>query len=163
MAVRRSKKNVAVKGEPAPEKKAPEDKVTALRSALRAAPKKRSKRSRSPLKAAVAQLLPDLLAFRAKGYNGVELAEIMREHGFVITARTLTRYIGELRSVTPRKKKAAAAKAEPKTESTTSRMQKREQEEKAIEPHPSFFSAKPLSPVKRSVKDILGHRFDDDV
>ncbi len=43
------------------------NKVAALRSALRSAPPKKGIHSRSPLKAAVTQLLPDLLAFRAKG------------------------------------------------------------------------------------------------
>lgn len=161
-AGRRSKESPAVKGEAAPPKKPPEDKVLALRSALRAAPKKRARRSRSPLKAAVVQLLPDLLAFRSKGYSGVELAEIMGEHGFVITARTLTKYIAELRSDRTRKKKTASVKAEPKTATATSRLQKPD-EESAIAQRPSFFVAKPLAPTRRSAKEVLGHRFDDDV
>ena len=85
------------------------DKVSALRSALRSAPPKKGARSRSPLKAAVAQLLPDLLAFRAKGYTSAELAEIMRSNGFVIAARTLNKYINEARArpANRRKKKIA--------------------------------------------------------
>lgn len=165
-AKRRPKESVALKGEAAPAKKASDDKgsaldkVSALRSALRSAPKKRARRSRGPLKAAVAQLLPDLLAFRAKGYSGVELAEIMREHGFAITARTLTKYIAELRSDRVRKKKAAPVKAEPKTATVSSRPQPAK-EERAIAPRPSFFVAKPLAAPRRSATEVLGHRFDD--
>ena len=52
-------------------------KVSALRSALRSAPRKKGTRSRSPLKAAVVQLLPDLLAFRAKGeHAGAESSKM---------------------------------------------------------------------------------------
>ncbi len=94
------------------------DKMSALRSALRSAPRKKGARSRSPLKAAVAQLLPDLLAFRAKGYTSAELAEIMRSNGFVIAAGTLNKYINEARAspVNRRKKKmASVAAAESKT------------------------------------------------
>ena len=51
--------------------------VSALRSALRSAPRKKGTRSRSPLKAAVVQLLPDLLAFRAKGeHAGAESSKM---------------------------------------------------------------------------------------
>ena len=147
----------------APAKKPPEDKVSALRSALRAAPKKRARVSRSPLKAAVAQLLPDLLAFRAKGYSGAELAEVMREHGFVISARTLTKYLAELRA-RPRKtlkKRAAAAKTEPKTTAALTDAPK-PSARNAIAAPPARFAAKPIALQRRNAKEVLGHRFDDD-
>ena len=89
----------------------PTDKVSALRSALRSAPPRENARSRSPLKAAVVQLLPDLLAFRAKGYTSAELAEIMRENGFTIAAATLTKYINEARAQTTHRRKNKAVVA----------------------------------------------------
>jgi hypothetical protein len=164
-----SEESDVMKGKAAPAKKTPEDKVTALRSVLRAAPKKRAKRSRSPLKAAVALLLPDLLAFRAKGYSGVELAEIMREHGFILTARTLTRYIAELRPERTRKRKAAPLEDEAKAKAVKFQPQE-PKEESATPARSSFFVAKPLAPlraplapIRKSAKEVLGHRFDDDV
>ena len=66
-----------MKTKPAVRNKPPDDRVSALRSALRSAPRKVGGRSRSPLRAAVAQLLPDLLAFRAKGYSDAELAGVI--------------------------------------------------------------------------------------
>jgi hypothetical protein len=142
-----------------PAKKPPEDKVLALRSALRAAPKKRAGVSRSPMKAAVAQLRPDLLAYRAKGYTGAELAEVMREHGFSISARTLLKYLAEL---APRKavkkKRPPPPEPEPKTVSTPARMDRRP------EPRRSFpFAAPAPAPQRRKASDVLGHRFDEDV
>jgi hypothetical protein len=140
------------------------DKVSALRSALRSAPRKKGARSRSPLKAAVAQLLPDLLAFRAKGYTSVELAEIMRSNGFVIAARTLNKYINEARArpANRRKKKIApVAAAEPKT--TVKSGSRTADAAKTMATPPSLLATKPPAQARRAAKDILGHRFDDDV
>ena len=96
------------------------DKVSALRSALRSAPPKKGAGFRSPLKAAIAQLLPDLLAFRGKGYTSTELAEVMRGKGFVIAARTLNKYINETRArPTNRHKKKIAPVAAAESKTTT--------------------------------------------
>jgi len=162
-AVKQSKDSDAAKNNPPPAKKPPDDKVLALRSALRSAPRKRVKAPRSPLKAAVAQVLPDLLAFRAKGYSGAELATVMREHGFVISARTLTRYIAELRAGPPKRDKKKTPPAKPKTEAAP---QAERVAPKALTPtlsaqRPPVFVPKPL--LRRKANDILGHRFDDDV
>ncbi|MBM3578996.1 MAG: hypothetical protein FJX40_15470 [Alphaproteobacteria bacterium] len=140
------------------------DNVSALRSALRSAPPKKCARSRSPLKAAVAQLLPDLLAFRAKGYTSVELAEIMRSNGFVIAARTLNKYINEARArpANRRKKKIApVAAAESKT--TVKSGSRTADAAKTMATPPSLLATKPPAQARRAAKDILGHRFDDDV
>ncbi|HMK90177.1 MAG TPA: hypothetical protein VK446_11170 [Methylocystis sp.] len=139
---------------------ASDEKMSALRTALRSAPRKRAKQTRSPLKAAVAQLLPDLLAFRAKGYSGAELATVMREHGFVIAARTLTKYIAELRPSSARKPKRAAV--EPQAKPATAPAPALQVAPRANASAPlAHFAAKPLA--RRKASDLLGHRFDDDV
>lgn len=136
------------------------DKVSALRSALRSAPPKEEGRLRGSLKAAVTQVLPDLLAFRAKGYNDAELASIMRDHGFVIAARTLKNYINEARahSSHARKKKAGTA---TKSKTATSKSGAKATQPMAL--RPSQLATKPLAQPRRAAKDVLGHRFDDDV
>jgi hypothetical protein len=145
-----------------PAKKPPEDKVLALRSALRAAPKKRAATPRSPLKAAVAQLRPDLLAFRAKGYSGAELAEVMREHGFEISARTLMKYMAELAPRRPAKKKKpppAPPARETKAAPPPRAAQRAEPARASL-----FVAAAPSMPMRRrQASDVLGHRFDEDV
>ncbi|PPD10216.1 MAG: hypothetical protein CTY36_00545 [Methylocystis sp.] len=141
------------------------DKVSALRSALRSAPPKKGARSRSPLKAAVAQLLPDLLAFRAKGYTSAELAEIMRGNGFVIAARTLNKYISEARArpASRRKKKmASVAAAESKTTTVKSGSRTADAARTMATP-PSLLATKPPAQARKAARDVLGHRFDDDV
>lgn len=140
------------------------DKVSALRSALRSAPAKKGARSRSPLKAAVAQLLPDLIAFRAKGYTSVELAEIMRSNGFVIAARTLNKYINEARArpANRRKKKIASVAANSKTTTVKSGSRTADAARTMATP-PSLLATKPPAQARRAAKDVLGHRFDDDV
>jgi hypothetical protein len=148
-----------------PAKKPPEDKVLALRSALRAAPKKRAAIPRSPLKAAVAQLRPDLLAFRAKGYSGAELAEVMREHGFEISARTLMKYMTELAPRRPAKKKKPPP-APPARETKAAPPPPPPRAAQRAEPARSslFVAATPSMPMRRrQASDILGHRFDEDV
>ncbi|QGM45712.1 hypothetical protein [Methylocystis heyeri] len=149
-----------------PAKKPPEDKVLALRSALRAAPKKRAATPRSPLKAAVAQLRSDLLAFRAKGYSGAELAEVMREHGFEISARTLMKYMAEFAPRRPVKKKKpppAPTARETKAASApapTPRVTQRAEPARAS----LLIAAPPSMPMRRrQASDVLGHRFDEDV
>lgn len=140
------------------------DKVSALRSALRSAPRKKGARSRGPLKAAVAQLLPDLLAFRAKGYTSVELVEIMRSNGFVIAARTLNKYINDARarSASRRKKKMSPVAAKSKTTTVKSGSRTADAARTMAAP-PSLLATKPLAQARRAAKDVLGHRFDDDV
>ena len=146
-------------------------KISALRSALRSAPPKKGVRSRSPLRAAVAQLLPDLIALRAKGYNGEELAGIMRDNGFVISVRTLNKYINEARAGSSRKRKKKAPPVAPKrtTAAQTPKIPaiaprpKAEQRAKPIAVPPSLLATKPLAQTKRSAKEVLGHRFDDDL
>jgi len=140
------------------------DKVSALRSALRSAPRKKAAHARSPLKAAVAQLLSDLLAFRAKGYTGVELAEIMRDNGFAIAAGTLNRYINEARgrSGKARKKKAAPAVGDQEPTKVTAGPRKADAARTMATP-PSLLATKPLAQTRKAAKDVLGHRFDDDV
>ena len=93
--------------------KPPDEKVSALRLALRSAPRKVGGRSRSPLQVAVAQLLPDLLAFRAKGYSDAELAGVMRDNGFVIAASTLRKYLNEARGRSGKARKKKAEKVAP--------------------------------------------------
>lgn len=140
-----------------------DDKVSALRSALRSAPPKRRGPAHGSLKAAVMQLLPDLLAFRAKGYSDAELADIMRDNGFRIAASTLKKYIGSARTESgkARKKKPAPVKSKariykpnpangPEGERSAGR--------------PSLPAPKPSAPNRKAVaKDVLGHRFDEDV
>jgi hypothetical protein len=141
----------------------PIDNVSALRSALRSAPPRKSARSRSPLKAAVAQLLPDLLAFRAKGYTSAELAEIMRENGFTIAAATLSKYINEARAqTTKRRKNKAVVAREAKATTADSGLRAADAPTKMATP-PSLLSTKPLAQNRRAAKDVLGHRFDYDV
>ncbi len=140
------------------------DKVSALRSALRSAPLKKGARSRSPLKAAVAQLLPDLLAFRAKGYTSVELAEIMRSNGFVIAARTLNKYINEARARPESRRKGKISSVAAKSKTTTVKSGSRTADAaKTMATPPSLLATKPPAQARRAAKDILGHRFDDDV
>ncbi|MEK8095405.1 hypothetical protein WOC76_23380 [Methylocystis sp. IM3] len=141
----------------------PLDKVSALRSALRSAPPRKSMRSRSPLKAAVAQLLPDLLAFRAKGYTSAELAEIMRENGFTIAAATLAKYINEARArTTNRRKNKTVVATEAKATAVNSGSGAADATTKIAAP-PSLLSTKPLAQNRKAAKDVLGHRFDYDV
>ena len=141
----------------------PTDKVSALRSALRSAPPRKRARSRSLLKAAVAQLLPDLLAFRAKGYTSAELAEIMRENGFTIAAATLNKYINEARAqTTHRRKNKAVIATEAKATTVNSGSRTADATTKMATP-PSLLSTKPLAQNRRAAKDVLGHRFDYDV
>jgi len=140
------------------------DRVSALRSALRSAPPKKGARSPSPLKAAVAQLLPDLLAFRAKGYTSAELSEIMRRNGFVIAARTLNKYINEARArpANRRKKKMASVAAKSKT--TTVKSGSRTADvARTMATAPLLLATKPPAQARKAAKDVLGHRFDDDV
>ncbi|MFY9656026.1 MAG: hypothetical protein WAK01_05485 [Methylocystis sp.] len=142
------------------------DKVSALRAALRAAPRKVGGRSRSPLKAAVAQLLPDLLAFRAKGYSDAELAGVMRESGFVIAAGTLKKYITEARGRSPKarkRKREKIAPADATSKAITVESGSRTIDAKTVAPLPSRFATTPLAQNRRAAKDVLGHRFDDDV
>ncbi len=141
-----------------PAKKPPEDKVLALRSALRAAPKKRAKTSRSPIKAAVAQLRSDLLAFRAKGYSGAELAAIMREHGFEISPRTLLKYLAELAPRKAAKKKKPRSSPAPQSKEPPPPMERQSEP-----PRSSFFAATLAAPQRRKASDVLGHWFDEDV
>ena len=140
------------------------DKVSALRSALRSAPPKKGARSRSPLKAAVAQLLPDLLAFRAKGYTSVELAEIMRSTGFVIAPGTFNKYINEARArpANRHKKKIASVAAKSKTTTVKSGSRTADAARTMATP-PSLLATKPPAQARKAAKDVLGHRFDDDV
>jgi hypothetical protein len=139
------------------------DNVSALRSALRSAPPRKSARSRSPLKAAVAQLLPDLLAFRAKGYTSAELAEIMRENGFTIAAATLSKYINEARAqTTKRRKNKAVVAREAKATAVNSGSRAADAPARMATP-PSLLSTKPVAQNRRAAKDVLGHRFDYDV
>jgi hypothetical protein len=141
----------------------PTDKVSALRSALRSAPPRKRARSRSLLKTAVAQLLPDLLAFRAKGYTSAELAEIMRENGFTIAAATLVKYINEARAqTTHRRKNKAVIDTEAKAGTVKSASRTADATAK-MATAPSLLSTKPLAQNRRIAKDVLGHRFDYDV
>jgi len=140
------------------------DKVSALRSALRSAPTKKGAGSRSPLKAAVAQLLPDLLAFRAKGYTSVELAEIMRSNGFVIAARTLNKYINETRARPANRRKKQMPPAAAKSKATTAKSGSSTADApRTMATPPSLLATKPPAQARRTAKDVLGHRFDDDV
>jgi hypothetical protein len=140
------------------------DRVSALRSALRSAPPKEGARSRSPLKAAVAQLLPDLLAFRAKGYTGAELAEILRCNGFVIAVRTLNKYINEARARPAKRRKRTKASVTARPKTTTAKSGSRTADAaRTIATSPSILATKPPTQARRTAKDVLGHRFDDDV
>jgi hypothetical protein len=163
----RSKEGDAMKGKSGGANKAPVDKVSALRSALRSAPRKVEGRSRSPLKAAVAQLLPDLLAFRAKGYSDAELAGVMRESGFVIAASTLRKYINEARARSPKARRRKAEKVAPARTSskaiTVESGARTVDVARTVAALPSLFTTKPLAQNRRAAKDVLGHRFDDDV
>lgn len=150
-----------MKTKPAEASAAPIDKVATLRSALRSAPPKKGVHSRSPLKAAVAQLLPDLLAFRAKGYSGAELAEIMRDNGLVIAVATLNRYMNEA-SATRRKGKAQGIAAEPETKPLKAPSKKVDGASTMAGP-PPISTTKTLQKNRRGVKEILGHQFDYDV
>lgn len=153
-----------MKGNAGEANKAPTDRVSALRSALRSAPAKKEGRSRSPLKVAVMQLLPDLLAFRAKGYNGAELAEMMRNNGFIIAACTLNKYIHEARarSGKARKTKTAPVGSASKAMAVKSGSRTADAARTMATP-PLLLATKPLAQIRRSAKDVLGHRFDDDV
>jgi hypothetical protein len=146
------------------ESEAADYKVSALRSALRSAPPKNGARSRSPLKAAVAQLLPDLLALRAKGYNSAELAELMHDNGFTIAAATLNKYINEARSRTGSRRRKRKMNTTQSASSTAAKPDSRASNAvKKIVVPPSLLATKPLSPSKRTAKDVLGHRFDDEL
>jgi hypothetical protein len=173
-----------MKGKTVRAKRASTDKisvrVSALRSVLRSAPPKDQSRSRSPLRAAVLQLLPDLLAFRAKGYSDAELADVMQDNGFFIAASTLKTYIGEARAgaakvgkrppakagkkttAKTRKKKTASAGARSAPITVKSGSRGRNTQKKTPTP-PSLLATKPLMQNGRTAKDVLGHRFDDDV
>ncbi len=133
-----------------------DDRISALRSALRKAPPKRV--ASSPTKTAVTQLLPDLLAFRAKGYNDDEIAKIMRDHGFAIAARTLKRYISDAR-----KRSGAECKSKEMKAKTASAQTDGSADiiSRATVCNP--LTPKTLARTGRHAKDILGHRFDDDV
>jgi hypothetical protein len=161
----KSREDNAMKGGPAEAAKTTHDKFSALRSALRSAPPKEGGRSRSPLKAAVAQLLPELLAFRSKGYNGAELAEIMRDNGFVIAAATLNKYINEARTTrSGKKRKMKTSTAAPRSTTTAVEPDARAANAaKSIVVPPSLLATKPLAQNKRTAKEVLGHRFDDDL
>lgn len=141
-----------------------EDKVSVLRTALRSAPQKKRTHARSPLKAAIAQLLPDLIAFRAKGYSGADLAEIMRDHGFVVSVRTLNKYVNEARtrSGEKRKKKAAPAALGPTTAAVDSEAKANDAAKTIVVP-PSLLATKAPTRSRRVAKEVLGHRFDDDL
>jgi hypothetical protein len=164
-----------MKGKAVNANKTPADKisakVSALRSALRSAPPKEGGRSRSPLKAAVRQLLPDLLAFRAKGYSDTELAGVMRDNGFVIAASTLKKYISgaRARSGAARKssgdapKKRAAPVGTGSAAITVKSGSRITDTAKKMATPPSLLATKPLAQSRRAAKDVLGHRFDDDV
>jgi hypothetical protein len=156
-----------MKGEAAKANKPPDDKVSALRLALRSAPRKAGGRSRSPLRAAVAQLLPDLLAFRAKGYSDAELAGVMRDNGFVIAASTLRKYINEARGRSGKARKRKAEKVAPARTSskaiTVESGSRTVDDARTVATLPSLLATKPLAQIRRAAKDVLGHRFDDDV
>jgi hypothetical protein len=150
--------------------KALDERVSAVRSALRSAPRKRNGASRSALKAAIAELLPDLLAFRAKGYSDIELADIMRDNGFPVAASTLKKYVGEarVRSGRTHKKRAAVIAADAKSDDA---------QERLAEPSSygtgaartttttlsSRFATTPFVLKRKAAKDVFGHLFDYDV
>jgi hypothetical protein len=147
-------------------------KVSALRSVLRSAPPKKGGRSRSPLKSAVLQLLPDLLAFRAKGYSDADLADVMQDNGFVIAASTLKKYLREARAGSGKTRKSPSAKTRKKkttpiqTRSAPIAVKSRSRTTNAVKKMatpPSLLATKPLAQNRRAAKDVLGHRFDDDV
>lgn len=141
-----------------------EHKVSSLRTVLRSAPRKKSARSRSPLKAAVAKLLPDLLAFRAKGYSGAELAEIMRDNGFVISVGTLNKYVAEARTRSGNKRKKKTVTTALRAKTTAAESEARSSDAaKTIVVHPSLLATKTSTQNRRTAKDVLGHRFDDDL
>jgi len=148
-------------------KKLSADKVSALRSALRSAPRKAAGRSRSPLRAAVAELLSDLLAFRAKGYSDAELAGVMRDNGFVIAASTLRKYLNEARGRSGRARKMKAervAPAESLSKATTVGSGARTVDDAStVATLRPLLATKPLPQIRKAAKDVLGHRFDDDV
>lgn len=155
-----------MKGKAAEANNSSDNKVSALRLALRSAPKKAGGRSRSPLRAAVAQLLPDLLAYRAKGYSGAELAEIMRNNGLIIAAGTLNKYISEARGRSGKRKKKAKKAAPAGTLSkaiTVESGSRTVDAARMVAMPPSLLATKPLAQNRRGAKDVLGHRFDDDV
>jgi len=156
-----------MKGKAAGAENLSDDKVSALRSALRSAPRKAAGRSRSPLRAAVAQLLRDLLAFRTKGYSDAELAGVMRENGFVIAASTLKKYINEARGRSPKTRKGKAEKLAPARTSskpiTVESGSGTVDVARTVAALPSLYAAKPLAQNRKAAKDVLGHRFDDDV
>ncbi len=139
------------------------DKVSMLRSALRSAPPKKGVHSRSPLKAAVAQLLPDLLAFRAKGYNGKELAEIMRNNGLVIAVATLNKYINEARFNPGGRSRRNVQRISAKPKTAARRTPSREADVSGAMASPSLLATKPLVENRSVAKDVLGHQFDYDV
>jgi hypothetical protein len=125
---------------------------------------KKGARSRSPLKVAVALLLPDLLAFRAKGYTSVELAEIMRSNGFVIAVRTLNKYISEARARPTNQRKQKMAPASAKSKTTTVELGSRTADAaRTMATPPSLLARKPRAQARKTAKEVLGHRFDDDV
>jgi arginine repressor len=109
-------------------------------------------------------LLPDLLAFRAKGYTSTELADIMRENGFTIAAATLVKYIKEARALTTRRRKKNKTVVATETKAITVKSGSRTTDATAkMVTSPSLLSTKPLAQNRRAAKDVLGHRFDYDV
>jgi len=147
--------------------KPPDEKVSALRLALRSAPRKVGGRSRSPLRVAVAQLLPDLLAFRAKGYSDAELAGVMRDNGFVIAASTLRKYLNEARGRSGKARKKKAEKVAPASALskaiTVESGSRTVDAARTVATLPSLLATRPLAQNRSTARDVLGHRFDDDV
>jgi hypothetical protein len=138
-----------------------DDRVSALRSALRSAPRKRDAPSRSALKAAIVAVLPDLLAFRAKGYSDEELASVMRDYGFPIAASTLGKYVGEARARSkPRKKKAVAQSSAPPVRAPHA---ERAPPSARTPPAAKVGARNAKTAAVKSAKDVLGHLFDEDV
>jgi len=134
--------------------------VSAVRMALRSAPVKPSVPSPDSLKAAVAELLPDLLAFRRKGYTDGELALFLHDNGLQIAVSTLRKYIGATR---PRSRKPRRAKPASPAHKASVAKPSPVATKPDPPPKPSLRLPRGPQPQRRLAKDVLGHRFDDDV
>jgi hypothetical protein len=88
----------------------------------------------------------------------------MRRNGFVIAGRTLNKYINKARARSATRRKGKIAFVAAKSKTTTVKFGSRTADAaRTMATPPSLLATKPPTQARKAAKDVLGHRFDDDV
>lgn len=131
------------------------------------------------LKARIVASIDDILAFRNKGYNDIEIVEILKQNGIATTVGTLRNYIGvakraQKRTISQRRAKPLNHADTTETRTTVEAAANTQSNSAAIGAGKAIESGsrRPLSAISseapkparqrgKPASEVLGHRLDD--